>query len=698
MATGNIFYSNVDDNLRAELIERAQAGRNRSTEYVNFMVNKIANIELIAYRNQEHAIDEPTKYLSKLGGNTTRGLDYTPHGYLNPQRDYKVTGNGQSSENSGPGSRYNSFRVGPYIKSTNVSTSDGQMGIMQTAQVDISIPDPVRDLDYVESIFMRPGRAVTLKIQYPESAVITGKKLKPSLIQPAVQSSKITENLDMNTAIYNMLVISFTMSYQTNGTVNVTLHLRGVSSVYTDVTCLINNKDSGKEQDVTLINTFYKSLYEQVESLYKQQEAVKTDPTKKLYAKYAFDVKDTESLNKSSISDTYWGWLSDTTSNTQQVYVTLGYLIRFINQNIIQAKNQIVTDRLIICNPDAVKSNIVENIVSTDPWAIMLSPYDTYGTDANGKPRFLIDSADIVKPDNNFRSGGVVGYTSLIFINLNVIEAIEKSYAAKPSDFTVTNLLKQISKVISDCTGGMIDLELISHPVQQDYLFYYDRNFLPEKQDVVPFSIPFGVKNNNTGSLVKDFKVDVKLPTSMQNLMYTINSGDSISEADIAPHINYMYNNSVIERTISADSGSITDSYTNDNAKSLETLDKEYAESYKKYNDELIKAIADYGSAPTNKDFKLKLNGATKKKMQYPTKSIQSSAQMTSPIYPHEIEFTIDGVHGFRYGDVLEFNILPNRYKKFATFSIIGVTHDVNTSGMWNTNIKCIMRPYIKEN
>ena len=70
---------------------------------------------------------------------------------------------------------------------------------------------------------------------------------------------------------------------------------------------------------------------------------------------------------------------------------------------------------------------------------------------------------------------------------------------------------------------------------------------------------------------------------------------------------------------------------------------------------------------------------------------------MTSPVYPHEIEFTIDGINGLRYGDVLEFNVLPDRYKQFATFSIIAIKHNIDTSGTWTTTVTCIMRPYIKD-
>ena len=67
---------------------------------------------------------------------------------------------------------------------------------------------------------------------------------------------------------------------------------------------------------------------------------------------------------------------------------------------------------------------------------------------------------------------------------------------------------------------------------------------------------------------------------------------------------------------------------------------------------------------------------------------------MQSPIYPYEVEFTIEGINGFRYGDALKFEALPKKYQNGTTFSVISTTHTVNTNGEWDTKIKCIMRPH----
>ena len=69
---------------------------------------------------------------------------------------------------------------------------------------------------------------------------------------------------------------------------------------------------------------------------------------------------------------------------------------------------------------------------------------------------------------------------------------------------------------------------------------------------------------------------------------------------------------------------------------------------------------------------------------------------MTAPIFPFTAEFTIDGINGLRYGDVVTFEALPYRYRVNTVFSIIGITHSVDSNGLWTTQAKCIMRPSLE--
>ena len=86
----NIFYSGVDVNLREELNARGKSGFSRSTADLDYMLGKIANIELIAYKNSV-AVDN--EEVDRLGGTTVRDGRYLPtgtDGFLNDSKEYVI--------------------------------------------------------------------------------------------------------------------------------------------------------------------------------------------------------------------------------------------------------------------------------------------------------------------------------------------------------------------------------------------------------------------------------------------------------------------------------------------------------------------------------------------------------------------------------------------------------------------------------
>jgi hypothetical protein len=276
---------------------------------------------------------------------------------------------------------------------------------------------------------------------------------------------------------------------------------------------------------------------------------------------------------------------------------------------------------------------------------------------------------------------------SRIYINLDLINSITTKLKTNLKTYRVNDLLSAISVEINTSTGGAINLQLISYPDNPDYLLFYDANFLGDKKVVIPYSVPM-MANHRHGTIVRDFKFSAKLPSSMQGLMYTINNSDTISEEQIAPYMNFMYNNSSVTRVGNTDTiqGALS-------TKESQELQNKYRESHDKYLAALKVAIQDFANAKGNTANRTKLQAALTKYIQYPKPSIEQSNQMQAPVYPYEVDFTIDGINGFRYGDVLEFNMLPSKYRTSTTFSIISISHSVTTAGDWTTNIKCIMRP-----
>ena len=167
-----IFYSELDPNLRLELNERALASRNKDVKHLDYMLGKVANAKYTAYEGAD-----AEKLIHELGGDLVRGVQYQPggpSGFLSPtgdsrivtELDWVVTGT-RNSKSVTPIftstiKNITNNRIPPYISSANIAVGDHSMGLLNTATVVIEVPNPDRDLDIIEQIYMRPGRYVKL--------------------------------------------------------------------------------------------------------------------------------------------------------------------------------------------------------------------------------------------------------------------------------------------------------------------------------------------------------------------------------------------------------------------------------------------------------------------------------------------------------------------------------------------------------
>jgi len=184
--------------------------------------------------------------------------------------------------------------------------------------------------------------------------------------------------------------------------------------------------------------------------------------------------------------------------------------------------------------------------------------------------------------------------------------------------------------------------------------------------------------NHPNGSICRDFKFSATIPDNVKNLSYVLNTSDEISDSDIAPFMNFMY---------TAGSGDVD---------AVNKFLEKYEAKYISKLQALDSAKENFGNEPNDDEPKKQLRKALLDHMKFPTSKIQDSQALSAPVFPFEAEFTIDGINGLRYGDVVKFEALPNRYKINTVFSIIGITHNVSNAGEWTTNVKCIMRPNIE--
>ena len=814
----NIFYSQVDTNLQQELNARGVSGFSRTTKDLQYMLEKIANVQLTAYSGSTYAESAiVTSEHGVLGGTNVRSGRYLPSGpsgYLTEttynETSYITLTDGKAVLTPGAGQIDRSNRIAPYITSCDVQIGDHSMGLLNKATVAISIPNPQRDLDGIEEVWFRPGRNVKIKIEQAEQSIITDNLLSPTIIpdskklqelyEPSTELGLVELSKDlrrMNEFNFYGLITSFEFSYQSNGTVDATISLTGTSNVYTDVSMWLKTPTDAekiaaaneeKKIDITGYNVdstnkvqtpapgtipteakteakteFYTKLIKWVTDTENQHKLKTPNATTDISAiipltQYkastdrfllfgesypqtvdtstiasndvniaantaamnTFNAQMTASLVSLALGipkpspknpvlkpvidvDTIKSYDTNAESNFNR-YITLGALIEFINTEVVSKIAGNVSAAKIECDDIQCSSNYYEQLTSCIPNDILFLPEDpkqsgninSYGNLTYYKNIDSIDNlwAGIQSKLTSKKNANISNETapivfkpSRIFINIELIQNILLGANGKSGltaggskSFTLRSFMISITNKISYATGGAILMQLMTDPIDQSKMLYTDVKFLKTIEDakfvkVTPYSVPM-FANHEFGTVVRDFSMRARLPENAKNLSYVLNSGDDISEEDIAPYMNFMYN-----------------------AKDPELVNSLIANYKQKHDKNLIELAATriaLGLAPMIPEQSQAMYKSLTSYIKYPTNDITKSQQLTAPIFPFDAEFTIDGINGFRYGDVLKFAALPTKYTAMTVFSIIGITHTVASDGSWTTLVRCIMRPSLE--
>ena len=798
MSTGNLFYSNVDQVLQSELNARGAAGRSdRSNAAIDYMLGKIANVTATAY----DTTSSRSTPIATLGGSAVREGRYraTAGGsgflenstYTTSSVTFSYGTDGETvtgaTISTSEAIRDTTYRPGPFIKGVSIDIGDHSMGLLNSATLNITIPNPQRDLDFIEEMWFRPGRYVKLELTHPDSAVITGAGNRISKGIPNRDRVKelypdwpvddlLNQISRLNVFNFEGLIVSFEFSYDTSMQVEATINLRGTSNSYTDISMYLPPIDKKQETKIkssqksiadtqnTGLNAavltkqdldnktppkfeFYDTLYTLVNT-----EIQKIDPESKQIiltpfkfennnkfndhyilagSPYPSTVNDdavaayteqiraqaTASINEVTGSNSAERIAQITANANAQIkfiedeqaaekdvnihyhrYITLGALIHYINTYVIKKKivNYALTGvnssaaAQIICDDNTCFSNYLPEMTSCDPHNILLLPQtdvpdgmNYYGNTVFYQTATAANSAWPGIYQTTLTSGDGVMYPSRIFINLTLIEKICNSLSQQDTkNFTVNSFLSVLSAKINYATGGFVRMNLVTDPDTTSTLLYADtRNLKSSKQapapydePVTPYSVPMGANHIN-GTIVKNFNFSAQLPENAKNLSYVLNQGEEVSEYDIAPYINFMYNTKDPKKL-----QQIIDSFKEKNTSAIDTL----RETKRKL-----------GAAPTEPQLMQGLYSALNTYVKYPTGNIKQSQIMVAPIFPFSVDFTIDGINGFKYGDVLTFELLPLKYRVNTVFSIIGIQHKVEQNGIWETTVKCIMRPRI---
>jgi hypothetical protein len=215
-------------------------------------------------------------------------------------------------------------------------------------------------------------------------------------------------------------------------------------------------------------------------------------------------------------------------------------------------------------------------------------------------------------------------------------------------------------------------MALVQHPTIFDALLYYDVNFVSTNTVVEEFTLP--VFASQTGaSVVREFTLTSNVPNSVKNMIFGIDSWKTGTQQQTA------YNPYI---------------YADEETKIKLKEDWKLQSVIAGIN--LADIKFEFVQRPTDTTINANLSEALKKYVTYFTENIEESIGQTKAIFPMELEFTIDGINGFKFGDVLQFNGLPKKYTDSFVFTVLGISHKVSTQGEWTTTIKCNPRVRIR--
>lgn len=690
-----LYYAQVNDSVRNEIILRAESAISRTNKDLAFMLEKIANVQVLPYDSDTITKDSEPIEEAILGGFKMREGSFQP----NTNATAQVL---EAPELPDPGFLENNvYRTKPYLSQVSIETYDQSRGFLNRGKIDIVIPDSASDMDLIESVYCKPGRTLKLVIQHPDSAVLSDKNelADDELVDyetllatyPNVTEDEVRK---LNLVTFNGKISNFTFSYDPDGSVKLTVDILGTTGTYINANMYIGASNEDEENPETnpdnsqtkKISDFYTELETLVKDYISGQEDTKNGEIS------ITDENTGQYTGKSILYGNYYAGrqqqelavvrgIDSLAEGTQHKFVSLGFLIDQINKKIINATTNTETDQQVdlVCDDVFCKSNYRELLVSADPTRILLwkgtndKPTTTYPYPAEG----VVDAIQVfsnvtaVTPGFLDGDGTKVAYPARIYINLTVIDELIEQTEQEQAEPSVKHFLNKLSKEISKQLGGEISMNLIEHPLQSNILLYYDTSYIDDSiGKTEEFLVPaYGLKGRTA---VRELSITTNVPESVKSMIYGLDA-----------------------KTKSFNATTVYSPYVFASEETRAQIEADYSQNHEDAKNELFTAEDALARAPESLDGQgpsgeivARLQKALKGYIMYPTNNIQDSIASNNPAFPMEISVTFDGINGFKYGDVMNFSGIPNKYQRTFAFMVIGITHTVSNDGDWTTQLQ----------
>lgn len=340
---------------------------------------------------------------------------------------------------------------------------------------------------------------------------------------------------------------------------------------------------------------------------------------------------------------------------TEPVYfMRLGKLVELMNSLLSKAPNAIL-DKLFTIQCDGNITEYLPDIVSTAPERIFF-PDEKMG---NYGPEF----SPVFNDELKLRAGVTIGPTGKdncvnigrILIATTVVIDVYKSFVkdnqAGIEYKNITKFFEELIKEVNYASGEtyQLSVSLIDSPKgtsDKAILSIEDTNLTKAVTDVVT---PYSFTATIAKPIMKSVSISSKPPAASAAAAYTEARGGGPQQVDV--------------RHDSKDP-------QGDAKKALEAIT------------DLKKSLVTKGAGP-NFTNEMKGNISNYKR------SSPTGHWLNKVLYPIEFSVTIDGIDGFKFGDIIRTNLIPQRYNDPDTamvFMVTKITHNIK-DGVWETTL-----------
>lgn len=345
-------------------------------------------------------------------------------------------------------------------------------------------------------------------------------------------------------------------------------------------------------------------------------------------------------------------------------YLTLNDLVNFFNKQVIEQNIKLKQAvQYAIYDSDSGKGSpgtYSPDLVSCIPNEILFSDTDPKGMSTYGDMHYQIgdysvkDLADDCPNTLNL---------ARIWVSTDTIkeafEKITKEKATQPELQSVSMFFDEIFGKISYASGEVLQLSITMREDvesgKQALLWIFDKNWSGCKEDQ-----PFIFGRSIHRALLRKLNMSSKLPGAMATQAYV--GGRSNATAEMAPN-------------------------PGASKEDLEKVNSELADREKVKLD-VYKARFEMGKIGVSKAMSDQLNAQLR--LWKTARGSKDKAGMLpfekTMIYPVELSLTIDGISGFRFGDIITVDYLPKNYRDAMVFVVTKVEHDISDND-WQTSL-----------